>query len=100
VKVESSQPVVAVGRPHMGADVASFDGFTGGSTLVYVPMLFKNMWSVYNSALTVQNIDGVNPANITIDFYDVNGNLSCVRRDSIPALGQLSYWMPDLTCSP
>jgi hypothetical protein len=80
--------------------VASFDGFTGGSTLVYVPMLFKNMWNMYNSTLTVQNIDGINPANITIDFYDVNGNLSCVRTDTIPALGSLGYWLPTLTCSP
>jgi hypothetical protein len=63
-------------------------------------MLFKNMWSVYNSALTVQNIDLGNTANITIDFYDVNGNLSCTRTDSIPALGTIGYWMPDLTCSP
>jgi hypothetical protein len=100
VKVESSQPVVAVGRPHVGADVASYDGFTGGNPTMYVPMLFRNMWGIYNSALTVQNIDAINPANITIDFYDVNGNLSCVRTDSIPALGTIGYWMPDLTCSP
>jgi hypothetical protein len=100
VKVESSQPVVAVGRPHIGGDVASFDGFTGGSHTTYVPMLFRNMWGVYDSALTVQNIDAINPANITIDFYDVNGNLSCVWNDTIPALGELSYWLPSMTCTP
>jgi hypothetical protein len=30
----------------------------------------------------------------------VNGNLSCVRRDTIPALGVLSYWLPSLICNP
>jgi hypothetical protein len=63
-------------------------------------MLFRNMWGVYDSALTVENIDAVNPANITIDFYDVNGNLSCVWNDTIPALGSLGYWLPSMTCTP
>jgi hypothetical protein len=58
------------------------------------------MWGVYNSTLTVQNIDPGNTANITIDFFDVNGILSCVRTDSIPALGELSYWLPSMTCTP
>jgi hypothetical protein len=30
----------------------------------------------------------------------VNGYLSCVRTDTIPALGVLSYWLPSMTCSP
>jgi hypothetical protein len=96
VKVESSQPVVAVGRLHNGGDVASYDGLTGGNTLVYVPMLFKNMWSIYNSTLTLQNTDPSNTANVTIDFYDVNGNLSGVRTYTIPAMGTISYWLPEV----
>jgi hypothetical protein len=100
VRVVSSLPVVAVGRQHIGGEVAAFDGFTGGSNLFYVPMLFKNMWSIYNSTLTMQNMDLSNTAFISIDFYDVNGNLSCVRTDSIPAMATLSYWLPDLSCLP
>jgi hypothetical protein len=98
MKVESSLPVVAVGRHHNGGDVASYDGFTNGNTQVVAPMLFKNMWSIYNSTLTVQNVDPGNTANIMIDFYDVNGNLTCEQKDSIPAMGKLNYWLLDLTC--
>jgi hypothetical protein len=98
VKVESSMPVVAVGRLHNAGDVASYDGFTNGNTQVVAPMLFKNMWSIYNSTLTVQNVDPGNAANIMIDFYDVDGNLTCKQTDSIPAMGILNYWLFDLTC--
>jgi len=96
--VTSDKPVVAVGRLHLGGDVASFDGFTGGDTLVYAPTLFKNMWTTYNSTLTVQNIDPVTTAHMTIHFYDVNGNLSCIRNDDLPPLGIAGFLaaQPDL----
>jgi len=100
VKITSDQAVVAVGRLHNGSDVGSFDGFTAGNPLVYIPMLFNNMWDTYNSTLTIQNTDTSNPANLTINFYDVNGNYTCKRTDSLPALGQVDYWMPDLNCAP
>ena len=35
-----------------------------------------------------------------VKFYGVDGNLSCVKTDTIPAMGVLDYWLPDLTCSP
>ena len=100
MKITSDQAVVAVGRLHNGSDVGSFDGFTAGNPLVYIPMLFNNMWDTYNSTLTIQNTDTSNPANLTINFYDVNGNYTCKRTDSLPALGQVDYWMPDLNCAP
>ena len=100
VKITSNQAVVAVARLHNGADVGSFDGFIGGNPLVYIPMLFNNMWDTYNSTLTVQNADASNAANLTIKFYDVNGNYTCKRTDSLPALGQIDYWLPSLFCTP
>ena len=96
----SDYPIVAVGRLHVGAQVTTYDGFTGGSTTMSLPMLFKNMWGSYDSAFYIQNTDSGGPASVTISFYDVNGNLNCTRRDSIPALATLGYWVPSITCSP
>ena len=57
--------MVAVGRLHFGTEYSPYDGFTAGNQTVYIPMLFNNMWSTYNSTLTVQNVDGSQTANIT-----------------------------------
>jgi hypothetical protein len=100
VKVESDYPVVGIVRPHLGSSVTAYDGIGSGGTSVSVPMLFKQMWGSYDSALYIENTDSVNTANVTTRFYDVNGNLSCVKTDTIPALGVLDYWLPSLTCSP
>jgi len=100
VKVDSDYPVVGIARPHLGSSITAYDGFTGGGTSASVPMLFKQMWGSYDSALYMENISETTTANVMVKFYDVNGNLSCVRNDTIPALGVLSYWLPSLTCSP
>jgi hypothetical protein len=102
VRVESNQNIVAVGRPHIGDQVLSYNGFATGSLDAYVPMLFKNAFAngSYDSALYVQNVDPTNAAEVTIYFFDINGSLNCVRSDTIPALSSLGYWMPSLTCSP
>ena len=55
--ITSDRTVVAVGRPHIGSEVTSYDGFASGSLTCYVPMLFKNAWSSYDSALYIQNVD-------------------------------------------
>jgi hypothetical protein len=99
-KVESNKPVVVIGRPHLGTSVTAYDGFTAGGLASNVPMLFKHMWTVYDSGLYIENTDTVNPASITVKFYDVNGYLNCTRTDSISPLATLSYWLPSLTCSP
>jgi murein DD-endopeptidase MepM/ murein hydrolase activator NlpD len=100
IKVESNQPVVAIARAHLGSSITAYDGFPAGGTAASVPMLFKQMWGSYDSALYVENTNASSTANLTINFYDVNGYLSCVRTDTIPALGVLSYWLPSMTCSP
>jgi hypothetical protein len=100
VKVESDQPVAVIGRPHFGSSVTAYDGMGSGGTNVDVPMLFKQMWGNYDSALYLENTDSVNAASVTTRFYDVDGSLSCVRTDTIDPLATISYWLPSLTCSP
>lgn len=100
ITVESDRNVVAVGRPHVGTQVMTYDGFSSGSLTMYVPMLFKNMWGSYNSALYVQNVNASSAAHITIKFYDTNGNLSCTKSDTINTLASKGYWIPAETCLP
>jgi hypothetical protein len=91
----SDQPVVAVGRPHIGSVVTSYDGFAGGATDVYVPMLFSQAFGgSYNAALYVQDVDRNNPAHITVEYRDSTGALTCSRTDTIPALSSHGYWIP------
>jgi hypothetical protein len=99
VVVTSNQNIVAVGRPHIGVQIASYDGFTAGASSSYVPMLFKNMWGSYNSAFYLQNVETGGDANVTMHFYDVDGNLMCSRTDVIPPLASLGYWVPTLACN-
>jgi hypothetical protein len=101
VVVTSNQPIVAVGRPHIGAQVTTYNGFTSGNLLSYLPMLFKNAFGgSYDSAFYVQNTDPLTAALVTVKLYDTNGTLNCTRSDTIPALSTLGYWVPTLTCDP
>ena len=95
MSVTSDRNLVALGRPQIGSQVMAYDGFATGSTTMYVPMLFRNAFGgTYNAALYVQNIDAANTANITLDYYDSSGSLTCSHADSIPALSSHGYWMP------
>lgn len=97
VKVESNRNIVAVGRPHVGTEITTYAGFTGGALTGYVPMLFKDAFGGgYDSALYIQNLDPVNAANITINLYDSNGNLSCSITDTLPKLSNKGWWLPSL----
>ncbi|MGE5375202.1 MAG: MBG domain-containing protein, partial [Bacteroidota bacterium] len=87
VVVTSDQRIVAVGRPHVGAEVMTYNGFTSGTTSAYVPMLFKSAFDgSYNAALYVQNVNASNPASITLKFYNSNGGLDCTKTDTINQL--------------
>jgi len=100
VVVSSDQPIVGVGRPHIGTQVTTYNGFTGGSLNAYVPMLFKAAFGgTYNAAFYVQNLEN-SAASVTLKFYDSNGDLSCTRTDTIPALSTLGYWVPSVSCDP
>ncbi len=99
--ITANRDVVAVGRPHVGAEVATYGGFTSGSTEMYLPMLFKDAFGgSYDSAVYVQNTSGGSPAKVTFKFYDTVGNLSCLKTASIPAGATVGYWLPTLTCNP
>jgi len=97
--ISATQNVAVIARPHLGGQVASYDGFPGGSTGMKAPMLFKNAFGgSYDSALYVQNLNNSITANVTLKFYDTAGVLSCVRNETIGPLAILSYWLPGLTC--
>lgn len=99
VVVTSDQPVVAVGRPHIGAEVMTYDGVPSGGTTSYIPMLFNGAFGgTYNSAFYIQNVHASNIANIAIKYYDSAGNLQCTKNDTISPLASKGYWVPAATC--
>jgi hypothetical protein len=99
--ISSDQPVAAVSRSHIGDQVASYPGIGAGSTILYLPMLFKDALNgAYDAAFYIQNTDETNPADVTITLYDVTGNVTCTSNDAIPARGSRGYWLPTLTCGP
>ena len=101
VVVESDQNIATVARLHIGAQITTYSGLSGGETRVSVPMLFKKAFGGgYNAALYVMNTDTVNTAAITIKYYDTNGNLICSVNDPLPALAIRGYWVPNVDCLP
>jgi hypothetical protein len=94
-----SSEIVAIGRPHLGEEVAAYNGFTAGGQTNYLPMLFRGQWG-YDSAFYIQNISG-NDANISVNFYDVDGNFTCTYNDPIPLPSNATrgYWTPAMTCN-
>jgi hypothetical protein len=100
VVVTSDMDIVAIGRPHIGTQVTTYNGFTSGSVSTYLPMLFKDAFGgSYDSAFYIQNTEA-SAANVTTKFYDGTGALTCTRSDTIPALSTLGLWAPSLTCTP
>ena len=101
VVVTSDQPIVANGRPHIGAEVMTYDSFSSGSLTSYLPMLFKGAFGgTYNSAFYVQNVDTANTANLSIKYYDSTGALTCtVTGETVAPLASKGYWLPG-TCVP
>jgi hypothetical protein len=100
VAVTSNQPIVAVGRPHIETQVTTYNGFTVGSPNAYLPTLFKAAFGgSYNAAFYIQNTEA-STANVTIQFYNANGNLSCTRTETISALSTLGFWVPSVICDP
>ncbi len=101
VSIFSNRPVVAVARPHVGAEVASYDGVSAGSLTAYAPMLFKGAFGgSYNAALYVQNLDVIHTASINVKFYDSTGTLTCSMPDTVAPLASKGYWVPAQSCLP
>jgi len=99
VVVTSDQPIVGIGRPHIGTQVTTYNGFTGGGANSYIPMLFKGAYGgTYNAAFYLQNTNDTNAATVTIQYYSSNGNLDCTKTDTIQPLASKGYWLPSATC--
>ena len=99
VAITSDHNIIPIGRPEIGGQITSYNGFNSGSTTMYVPMLFKDAFGgSYDAALYIQNIHPINSANITIKYYDTRGNLSCTVNDTIARLSAKGYWLPSISC--
>ncbi len=101
VSITSDQPISALGRPHIGTEVMTYNGFSSGSLSSSIPMLFKDAFGgSYDAALYVQNLSTTTTANITIKFYDSAGALTCTKIDMVAALASKGYWLPSDVCLP
>jgi hypothetical protein len=105
VSITSDKNVVAVGRPHIGTQVASYNGTSAGSRVAYLPMLFKDAFAGggYDSAFYIENVDSLNTATIDIYYVDSEGNATCtVLDETIAPLASKGYWLPGIsaTCLP
>ncbi|GEM_PF-1643239 len=100
IAVQSEQPVVIVGRPHIGSEVASYIGVNSGSTTQYVPMLFKGAFGGgYNAALYIQNISSES-VTITMQFVDSSGITVYTKADTLGPNASKGYWLPAETGLP
>jgi hypothetical protein len=96
-KITSDQPVLAVGRPHIGAEVMTYNGMSSGSTSAWLPMFFKNGFGNYNTALYVQNIANAS-ADLTIEYLNLDGTVACTDNDTLAANASKGYWSLAVTC--
>ncbi len=100
--IRSNRSIVAVGRPHIGSEVMTYNGFSSGNTSSYLPMLFKNAFSAgsYKSAFYIQNVDDWDSANVVIKYYNEAGALSCTINTTIAPMASIGYWLPGVSCLP
>lgn len=100
--ITSDQPIVTIGRPHIGspAQVSAYAGFGSGSNTAYLPMLFKRAFDAsYNSAFYIQNASA-NTATFAITYYNLDGSMACAVNDSLGRGASEGYWVPAETCLP
>lgn len=100
--IRSDRDIVAVGRPHVGSEVMTYNGFASGDLTSYLPMLFKNAFAggAYDSAFYIQNIDDWNSAAVTIKYYNDSGALNCTVTETIQPMASKGYWLPGVSCLP
>jgi hypothetical protein len=100
VKVTSTQPILTVGRAHLGSQITTYNGFTGGATNAYVPMLFRKAFGGnYNAALYLQNVSG-SGASVTIEYLDSAGNVAATQSVMLEAGAIGSIWLPGVVGLP
>jgi hypothetical protein len=99
-RITSTQPIVTVGRPHLGSEITAYNGISNGSMTAFLPMLFKNAYGTpYNAAFYIQNTSS-SSATVNILFYDSAGTLSCAKTMTLAGNATLGFWMPSTTCIP
>jgi hypothetical protein len=100
VSTAGTPNIVAIGRPHLGAEVAAYSGFTAGATTNYLPMLFRGQWG-YDSAFYIQNVSGFAVNSILVEFYDTAGAYVCAMEDTVPlpVKATRGYWTPSIDCT-
>ncbi len=96
-KVTSTQNILAVGRPHIGSEVMTYNSFSSGSTTAWLPMFFKNGFGSYNTAVYIQNVTG-NSATLTIQYINLNGTVACTKSDTLAGNATKGYWSLSATC--
>lgn len=97
--ITSNTDIATVARPHVGAEMTSYNGFNAGSLTSFLPMLFKSIWTDYNAAFYIQNV-GAAEAHITITFRDNTGATACTLTDSLAPLASKGWWVRSLGCLP
>lgn len=96
-KITSTQNILAVGRPHIGSEVMTYNGFSDGAATAWLPMFFKNGFGTYNTAVYIQNVTG-NSANLTIQYINVNGTVACTKSDTLAGNAVKGYWSLSASC--
>jgi hypothetical protein len=66
----------------------AYNGASSGANTLYFPSLYAFQYIV--SRITVQNVDGT-PANITMTYYDRQGNSLGSKTASLPAYSQRTF---------
>ncbi len=97
VKITSTQPILAVGRPHINGQVMTYNGMGMGATSAWLPMFFKNGFGSYNTAIYIQNVTA-NSADVTIEYMNLDGTVACTFDDAIDANASKGYWSLSATC--
>ncbi len=101
VKVTSTHDILAVGRAHLGTQITTYNGFDGGATSAYAPMLFRKAYAggSYNAALYLQNVSGFS-ADVTIEYVNNNGVVVATQNVTLAAGAISSLWLPSVAGLP
>ncbi|VVB93924.1 Carboxypeptidase regulatory-like domain protein [uncultured archaeon] len=92
--ITSTQKVVAIVNemPKNGLDGMSYNGFTQGSTKVYIPWIAYSQSDWY-TPIQVQNIDSTS-ANVSVSMFDQNGNPLAIQTAAIQPNTASVFWPP------
>lgn len=94
VNISSSPAAVLVHEAGNGMYMMH-NGFLAGTNTVILPRIYKNYGADnWTTGIQVQNVGGA-PANVTIQYYDQNGNPAATDGDSIASNRAQVFWQGD-----